>query len=84
VVSLLPTKKDKQANADVRTYGTAGDTYQLDIYAGPGSAGGPIVSTAGKVIAVDSLRSSSAQHVAFAVPVSYVHELLQLQRSRSQ
>jgi S1-C subfamily serine protease len=68
----------------VRTYGTAGDTYQLDIYAGPGSAGGPIVNTAGKVIAVDSLRSSSAQHVAFAVPVSYVHELLQLQRSRSQ
>jgi serine protease Do len=84
VVSLLPAKKDKQANADVHTYGTVGDTYQLDIYAGPGSAGGPVLNTAGKVIAVDSLRSSSAQHVAFAVPVSYVHELLQLQRNRSQ
>jgi len=84
VVSLLPAKKDKQASADVRTYGTVGDTYQLDIYAGPGSAGGPILNSAGKVIALDSLRSSSAQHVAFAVPVSYVHELMRLQRNPSQ
>jgi serine protease Do len=84
VVSLLPAKNDRQANADVRTYGTVGDTYQLDIYAGPGAAGGPVLNTAGKVIALDSLRSRSAQHVAFAVPVSYVNELLQLQRNRSQ
>jgi serine protease Do len=81
VVSLLPTKKDQQANADVKTYDTVGNTYQLDIYAGPGSSGGPVLNSAGKVIALDSLRSSSAQHVAFAVPVSYVHELLQPQRN---
>ena len=68
----------------MRTYGTVGDTYQLDIYAGPGSAGGPILNSAGKVIALDLLRSSSAQHVAFAVPVSYVHELMRLQRNASQ
>jgi serine protease Do len=81
VVSLLPTKKDQQANADVKTYDTVGNTYQLDIYAGPGSSGGPVLNSAGKVIALDSLRSSSAQHVAFAVPISYVHELLQPQRN---
>jgi S1-C subfamily serine protease len=81
VVSLLPAKKDQQANADVKTYGTVGNTYQLDIYAGPGSSGGPVLNSAGKVIALDSLRSSSAQHVAFAVPISYVHELLQPQRN---
>jgi serine protease Do len=81
VVSLLPTKKDKEANADVKTYDTVGNTYQLDIYAGPGSSGGPVLNSAGKVIALDSLRSSSAQHVAFAVPISYVHELLQPQRN---
>jgi len=81
VVSLLPTKNDKQANADVKTYDTVGNTYQLDIYAGPGSSGGPVLNSAGKVIALDSLRSSSAQHVAFAVPISYVHELLQPQRN---
>jgi len=84
IVSLVPAKKSKQANADVRTYDTVGNTYQLDIYAGPGSSGGPVLNSAGKVIALDSLRSSSAQHVAFAVPVSYVHELLQLQRNPSQ
>ena len=81
VVSLLPAKKDQQANADVKTYATVGNTYQLDIYAGPGSSGGPVLNSAGKVIAIDSLRSSSAQHVAFAVPISYVHELLQPQRN---
>jgi serine protease Do len=81
VVSLLPAKKDQQANADVKTYDTVGNTYQLDVYAGPGSSGGPVLNSAGKVIALDSLRSSSAQHVAFAVPVSYVHELLQPQRN---
>ena len=81
VVSLLPAKKDQQANADVKTYDTVGNTYQLDIYAGPGSSGGPVLNSAGKVIALDSLRSSSAQHVAFAVPISYVHELLQPQRN---
>jgi len=81
VVSLLPAKKDQQANADVKTYDTVGNTYQLDIYAGPGSSGGPVLNSAGKVIAIDSLRSSSAQHVAFAVPISYVHELLQPQRN---
>jgi serine protease Do len=84
IVSLVPEKKDKQANNNVRTYDTVGNTYQLDIYAGPGSSGGPILNSSGKVIALDSLRSSSAQHVAFAVPVSYVHELLQLQRNPSQ
>jgi S1-C subfamily serine protease len=81
VVSLLPTKSDRQANADVRTYDTAGNNYQLDIYAGPGSYGGPVLNTSGKVIGLISLLSTSAQHVAFAVPISYVHELLQPQRN---
>jgi serine protease Do len=81
VVSLLPTKKDRQANADVKTYDTAGNNYQLDIYAGPGSYGGPVLNSAGKVIGVISLLSTSAQHVAFAVPVSYVRELMQPQRN---
>jgi serine protease Do len=81
VVSLLPTNKDKQASTDVKTYDTVGNTYQLDIYAGPGSSGGPVLNSAGKVIALDSLKSNSAQHVAFAVPISYVHELLQPQRN---
>jgi serine protease Do len=81
VVSLLPTKKTREANADVRTYDTAGNNYQLDIYAGPGSYGGPVLNSAGKVIGLISLLSTSAQHVAFAVPISYVHELLQPQRN---
>ena len=55
--------------------------YQLDIFAGPGSSGGPVLNSAGQVIALISLYSTSAEHVSFAVPVSYVRELLQPQRN---
>jgi S1-C subfamily serine protease len=57
--------------------------YQLDIFAGPGDSGGPVLNSSGKVIALLSLGSASAEHVSFAVPVSYVRELLQPQRNAS-
>ena len=56
--------------------GSTGDTYQLDIFAGPGHSGGPVIDSTGKVIAIMSMRRTSAEHVSFAVPVSYVRELL--------
>ena len=65
------------------TFGTAGDTYQLDIFAGPGHSGGPVLNSSGEVIGLLSLVSTTAQHVSFAVPVSYVRELLQPQRNAS-
>jgi serine protease Do len=83
IVAKLPTKKDRRDQADVTTYGTTGDTYQLDIFAGPGHSGGPVLNSAGKVIGLLSLVSTRAEHVSFAVPVSYVRELLQPQRSAS-
>jgi serine protease Do len=83
IVSKMPTRKDKRDDGGVTTYGTIGDMYQLDIFAGPGDSGGPILNTSGKVIALLSLGSASAEHVSFAVPVSYVRELLQPQRSNA-
>jgi serine protease Do len=82
IVAKMPTRSRKE-NGDVTTYGTTGDTYQLDIFAGPGHSGGPVLDTTGKVIALLSLVSTTAQHVSFAVPVSYVRELLQPQRNAS-
>jgi S1-C subfamily serine protease len=82
IVAKMPTKKDKKED-NVATFGTTGDTYQLDIFAGPGHSGGPVLNSAGKVIALLSLVSTTAQHVSFAVPVSYVRELLQPQRNAS-
>jgi hypothetical protein len=35
------------------------------------------------VIAIMSMRRTNAEHVSFAVPVSYVRELLQPQRNAS-
>jgi serine protease Do len=83
IVSKMPTKKEKKDEGGVTTYGTIGDMYQLDVFAGPGSSGGPVLNAAGKVIALLSLGSASAEHVSFAVPVSYVRELLQPQRNAS-
>jgi serine protease Do len=84
VVAKMPTKKDrKDQGNNVTTFGTTGDTYQLDIFAGPGHSGGPVLGSDGKVIALLSLVSTTAQHVSFAVPVSYVRELLQPQRNAS-
>jgi S1-C subfamily serine protease len=81
IVSKMPTKKDKRDDNGVTTFGTIGDMYQLDIFAGPGSSGGPVLNASGQVIALLSLGSASAEHVSFAVPVSYVRELLQPQRN---
>jgi S1-C subfamily serine protease len=80
IVSKMPTKKEKRDEGGVTTFNTIGDMYQLDIFAGPGSSGGPVVNAAGQVIALLSLGSASAEHVSFAVPVSYVRELMQPQR----
>jgi serine protease Do len=82
IVAKMPTKQHKDSD-DVTTFGTTGDTYQLDIFAGPGHSGGPVLNSSGKVIALLSLVSTSAQNVSFAVPVSYVRELLQPQRNAS-
>jgi serine protease Do len=82
IVAKMPTKQHKDTD-DVTTFGTTGDTYQLDVFAGPGHSGGPGLNSGGKVIALLSLVSTTAQHVSFAVPVSYVRELLQPQRNAS-
>jgi serine protease Do len=84
VVAKLPTKTDRQDQSNGMTMiGSTGDTYQLDIFAGPGHSGGPVIDSTGKVIAIMSMRRISAEHVSFAVPVSYVRELLQPQRNAS-
>ena len=84
VVAKLPTKTDRRdQNSGLQMYGTTGDTYQLDIFAAPGDSGGPVIDSTGKVIAIMSMRRTTAEHVSFAVPVSYVRELLQPQRNAS-
>ncbi len=84
VVAKLPTKTDRQdQSSGITMIGSTGDTYQLDIFAGPGHSGGPVIDSTGKVIAIMSMRRTSAEHVSFAVPVSYVRELQQPQRNAS-
>jgi len=84
VIAKLPTKNDRQdQSSGITMVGSTGDTYQLDIFAGPGHSGGPVIDSTGKVIAIMSMRRTSAEHVSFAVPVSYVRELLQPQRNAS-
>jgi serine protease Do len=84
VVSKLPTKTDRRdQSSGMQMFNTTGDTYQLDIFAAPGDSGGPVINSAGKVVAIISSRRVSTEHVSFAVPISYVRELLQPQRNAS-
>ncbi len=83
VVAKMPTKDDRRDSNGVALFGTTGDTYQLDIFAAPGHSGGPVLNSAGKVIALLSMKRTTAEHVSFAVPVSYVRELMQPQRNAS-
>jgi S1-C subfamily serine protease len=81
IVAKMPTNNDRRdQDSGLQVFGTTGDTYQLDIFAAPGHSGGPVLDSTGKVIALLSLRRTTAEHVSFAVPVKYVRELLQPQR----
>lgn len=81
IVSKLPAPKKKNSEDVVKIKDTLGGMYQLDIFAGPGSSGGPVLNSAGKVIGLLTMGRTDAEHVSFAVPVSGVRELLQAQRS---
>jgi S1-C subfamily serine protease len=82
IVAKMPTKNDRrEQDSGLQVFGTTGDTYQLDIFAAPGHSGGPVLDSTGKVIALLSLRRTTAEHVSFAVPVKYVRELTQPQRN---
>jgi S1-C subfamily serine protease len=82
IIAKMPTNRRKDRD-DVTTFGSVGDMYQLDIFAAPGHSGGPVLNAKGNVIGLLSAKSTSAEHVSFAVPVSYVRELLQPQRNAS-
>jgi hypothetical protein len=69
IISKIPTRI---AGANV-----TGDYYQLDISAVFSQIGGPLLNVQGKVIALLSAINGSTLHVAYAVPVSYIRELLQ-------
>jgi S1-C subfamily serine protease len=81
IVSKLPATKKKDSEGVVKIKDTYGEMYQLDIFAGPGSSGGPVLNSAGKVIGLLAMGRTDAEHVSFAVPVSGVRELLQAQRA---
>ena len=81
IVSKLPATKKKESEGALKIKDTLGEMYQLDIFAGPGSSGGPVLNSSGKVIGLLSMGRTDAEHVSFAVPVSGVRELLQAQRA---
>lgn len=55
--------------------------FQLTAPISSGSSGGPIISRAGQVIGVATSQLAEGQNLNFAVPINYVHDLLQFQKS---
>jgi serine protease Do len=80
VVAKLPAPQDRKDGGDIKIKDKFGSMYQLDISSGAGSSGGPVLDSNGKVIGLMSMGLSDAEHVAFAVPISAVQELLRAQR----
>lgn len=80
VVAKLPAPQNKKDQGDIKIKDKFGTMYQLDISSGAGSSGGPVLDSQGKVIGLMSMGLSDAEHVAFAVPISAVRELLRAQR----
>jgi len=79
VVAKLPSQPKKD-QSEVKMKDKFGNMYQLDISAGSGSSGGPVLEKHGKVIGLMSMGLADEEHVSFAVPVSTVHEMLRAQR----
>lgn len=80
VVAKTPAPQENKEQRDIKIKDKFGSMYQLDISSGAGSSGGPVLDSHGKVIGLMSMGLSDAEHVAFAVPISAVRELLRAQR----
>jgi len=79
VVAKLPSQLKKE-QSEIKIKDKFGNMYQLDISAGAGTSGGPVLDKRGKVIGLMSMGLADEEHVSFAVPVSNVHEMLRAQR----
>jgi serine protease Do len=80
VVAKLPSQTAKKDQGELKMKDTFGNMYQLDISAGSGTSGGPVLDKHGQVIGLMSLGLGDEGHVSWAVPVSTVHEMLRAQR----
>jgi len=80
VVAKLPSQLAKKDQGEIKIKDKFGNMYQLDISAGSGTSGGPVMDKRGKVIGLMSMGIGDEGHVSWAVPVSNVHEMLRAQR----
>jgi 2-alkenal reductase len=56
---------------------------QTDAAINPGNSGGPLVNSRGRVVGVNTAmisRSGGSEGIGFAIPVSYVHVILEMYR----
>ena len=63
--------------------GRLGDVYQLSATAiGPGSSGGPVFSSAGKVIGLLTylVTGEHGERISYAVPIKYGVRIMKLTR----
>jgi serine protease Do len=51
---------------------------QIDAAINPGNSGGPLVNDKGEVVGVNSFIIRGGDNLGFALPISYLHEALQL------
>jgi len=62
--------------SSVRDSGDGFKVLQTDAAVNPGNSGGPVVNNKGQVVGVVSFKLRSAEGLNFAIPINYVHLLL--------
>ena len=53
------------------------DLIQTDATINPGNSGGPLINTKGEVIAVNSVKITSAEGIGFAIPINVVKPVIE-------
>jgi len=63
VVAKLPSQPTKKDQGEIKMKDKFGNMYQLDISAGSGTSGGPVLDKRGKVIGLMSMGLADEEHV---------------------
>jgi S1-C subfamily serine protease/pSer/pThr/pTyr-binding forkhead associated (FHA) protein len=80
-ISKLGSAPERVGTGAFEQMSEMGDVYQMTVTVGPGSSGGPVFGSDGKVIGLMTYANRQVEAVSYAVPIRYARAVIDLQRS---